>query len=96
MSSKLWFVLLVNFNLITANENFGIVVHGGAGVLSNLTKEQQNIIERELSTTLIVAYDMLKKGSSSLDVVEFAVSEFEDSPLFNAGRGSVYTSDCSI
>lgn len=93
MSSKLWFVLLVNFNLITANENFGIVVHGGAGVLSNLTKEQQNIIERELSTTLIVAYDMLKKGSSSLDVVEFAVSEFEDSPLFNAGRGSVYTSD---
>ena len=93
MSSKLWFALLVNFNLITANENFGIVVHGGAGVLSNLTKEQQNIIERELSTTLIVAYDMLKKGSSSLDVVEFAVSEFEDSPLFNAGRGSVYTSD---
>ena len=93
MSSKLWFVLLVNFNLITANENFGIVVHGGAGVLSNLTKEQQDIIERELSTTLIVAYDMLKKGSSSLDVVEFAVSEFEDSPLFNAGRGSVYTSD---
>ena len=93
MSSKLWFVLLVNFNLITANENFGIVVHGGAGVLSNLTKEQQNIIERELSTTLIVAYDMLKTGSSSLDVVEFAVSEFEDSPLFNAGRGSVYTSD---
>ena len=93
MSSKLWFALLVNFNLITANENFGIVVHGGAGVLSNLTKEQQNIIERELSTTLIVAYDMLKKGSSSLDVVEFAVSKFEDSPLFNAGRGSVYTSD---
>ena len=76
-----------------SSQNFGIAVHGGAGVLSNLTKEQQYIIEQKLSETLTLAYDILKTGGSSLDAVEFAVSEFEDSPLFNAGRGSVYTSE---
>ena len=39
------------------------------------------------------SYKILKNGGSSLDAVEFAVSEFEDSPLFNAGKGSVYTSN---
>ena len=76
-----------------ANENYGIVVHGGAGVLSNLSIEQQQIIEKKVSETLIFAYKILQNGGSSLDAVEFAVSEFEDSPLFNAGRGSVYTSE---
>ena len=75
------------------NESFGIVVHGGAGVLSNLSTEQQQIIEKKVSETLISTYKILENGGSSLDAVEFAVSEFEDSPLFNAGRGSVYTSE---
>ena len=75
------------------NESFGIVVHGGAGVLSNLSTEQQQIIEKKVSETLISAYKILENGGSSLDAVEFAVSELEDSPLFNAGRGSVYTSE---
>ena len=74
-----------------ADESFGIVVHGGAGVLSNLSDEQQQEIEKKVSQTLISAYEIIKNGGSSLDAVEFAVSEFEDSPLFNAGRGSVYT-----
>lgn len=74
-----------------ADESFGIVVHGGAGVLSNLSDEQQQEIEKKVSQTLMSAYEIIKNGGSSLDAVEFAVSEFEDSPLFNAGRGSVYT-----
>jgi beta-aspartyl-peptidase (threonine type) len=76
-----------------AEENFGIVVHGGAGVLSNLSNEQQLKIEKKVSKTLLLAYEIIKNGGSSLDAVEFAVSEFEDSPMFNAGRGSVYTFD---
>jgi beta-aspartyl-peptidase (threonine type) len=76
-----------------AEENFGIVVHGGAGVLSNLSNEQQLKIEKKVSKTLLLAYEIIKNGGSSLDAVEFAVSEFEDSPIFNAGRGSVYTFD---
>ena len=74
-----------------ADESFGIVVHGGAGVLSNLSDEQQQEIEKKVSQTLMSAYEIIKNGGSSLDAVEFAVSEFEDSPLFNVGRGSVYT-----
>lgn len=93
MSKKLWLLLLINCNFILANQNFGIVVHGGAGVLSNLSEEQQYIIEQKLSETILSAYEILQKGGSSLDAVEFVVSEFEDSPLFNAGRGSVYTSE---
>ena len=93
MSKKLWLLILINCNFILASQNFGIVVHGGAGVLSNLSKEKQFIIEQKVSETIISAYEILQKGGSSLDAVEFVVSEFEDSPLFNAGKGSVYTSD---
>ena len=93
MSKKLWLFILINCNFILANQNFGVVVHGGAGVLSNLSKEQQLVIEQKVSETILSAYEILQKGGSSLDAVEFVVSEFEDSILFNAGRGSVYTSD---
>lgn len=93
MSKKLWLLILINCNFILANQNFGLVVHGGAGVLSNLSKEQQLVIEQKVSETILSAYEILQKGGSSLDAVEFVVSEFEDSLLFNAGRGSVYTSD---
>ena len=93
MSKKLWLLILINCNFILANQNFGVVVHGGAGVLSNLSKEQQLVIEQKVTKTILSAYEILQKGGSSLDAVEFVVSEFEDSLLFNAGRGSVYTSD---
>ena len=93
MSKKLWLLILINCNFILANQNFGVVVHGGAGVLSNLSKEQQLVIEQKVSETILSAYEILQKGGSSLDAVEFVVSELEDSLLFNAGRGSVYTSD---
>ena len=68
------------------NESFGIVVHGGAGVLSNLSIEQQQIIEKKVSETLISAYKILENGVSSLDAVELAVYEVADSTLFNAGK----------
>ena len=93
MSKKLWLFILINCNFILADQNFGVVVHGGAGVLSNLSKEQQLVIEQKVSETILSAYEILQKGGSSLDAAEFVVSEFEDSILFNAGRGSVYTSD---
>ena len=75
------------------DRNYGIVVHGGAGVMSGLSEEQQIIIEQKVSKTLIASYKILENGGSSLDAVEFAVSEFEDSTLFNAGKGSVYASN---
>lgn len=93
MKNKLHFVLILIFMPMISGENFGIVVHGGAGVMSTLTQDQQDAIKLKVSETLMSSYKILKNGGSSLDAVEFAVSEFEDSPLFNAGKGSVYTSN---
>jgi len=85
--------LILTMSSIISAENFGIVVHGGAGVLSNLSTEKQLEIENKVKNTLISAYKILENGGSSMDAVEFAVSEFEDSSLFNAGKGSVYNAD---
>ena len=89
----LFLVLTLNMSLIISAESFGIVVHGGAGVLSGLSIERQQEIENKVKDTLISAYKILEDGGSSMDAVEFAVSEFEDSTLFNAGKGSVYNSN---
>ncbi len=89
----LFLILTLNMSLIINAESFGIVVHGGAGVLSGLSIERQQEIENKVKDTLISAYKILEDGGSSMDAVEFAVSEFEDSTLFNAGKGSVYNSD---
>ena len=86
-------ILILTMPSIISAENFGIVVHGGAGVLSKLSTEKQLEIENKVKNTLISAYKILENGGSSMDAVEFAVSEFEDSSLFNAGKGSVYNAD---
>ena len=78
---------------IHSEENFGIVVHGGAGVMAGLSEEKQERIQNKIRESVSQAYLILEEGGSSLDAVELAVSILEDSPLFNAGRGSVYNSD---
>mgnify|MGYP002825211290 FL=1 len=78
---------------IQSEENYGIVVHGGAGVMSGLSDQQQLQIHKKIQETVSEAYQILQNDGSSLDAVELAVSMLEDSPLFNAGRGSVYNSD---
>ena len=80
-------------SLLHSEESFGIVVHGGAGVMSGLSEERQQQIHKKIQETVSEAYEILEQGGSSFDAVELAVSMLEDSPLFNAGRGSVYNSD---
>ena len=47
MKGKLFLLLLVFYTHMATSENYGIVVHGGAGVLSNLTEDQQKTIEQK-------------------------------------------------
>ena len=85
--------LLSQVSFVMGSENYGIAVHGGAGVMKNLSENQKQKIEEQITKTLTEAYKIIEQGGTSMDAVEFAVSEFEDSPLFNAGRGSVYNSE---
>jgi len=72
---------------------FSIAIHGGAGTIlrSLMTKEKEERYTMGLKAALDEGYKLLEKGASSLDAVEAAVIELENNPLFNAGRGSVYT-----
>jgi len=75
--------------------DWAIALHGGAGAMSpeNYTPEQIQQYEAELTAALGVGEEILKSGGTSLDAVEQVVRYLEDCPLFNAGRGAVYTND---
>ena len=72
-----------------------IAIHGGAGTLlkGQMTKEKETAYRDALRTALIEGYEVLEKGGSSVDAVEKAVIILENSPLFNAGKGSVFTAE---
>ncbi len=72
--------------------NFGLVVHGGSGTYSGLTKESTKTYKKGIDTALEAGYRILEKGGTSLDAVTAAVTILEDLPQFNAGKGAVYTS----
>ena len=91
-------ILITLFSLmvgvIESNEevsNFGIVIHGGAGSFSGLDEEAINSYENGINKALSAGYKILQQGGSSLDAVTSAIIILEDLPLFNAGKGSVYT-----
>ena len=73
--------------------NFSIAIHGGAGTLVKgmMTPELELNYKIALKTALDAGYELLSEGKSAIDAVEKAVGLLEDSPLFNAGKGSVFT-----
>src|ERR1700736_1793789 len=74
---------------------FGIALHGGAGTLprSEMNAEQEQFYRLGLERALSAGYSVLEGGGASLDAVTRAIVVLEDDPLFNAGRGSVFTID---
>ena len=94
-------VYLLLFLLITAaafgqkNNKVVLVIHGGAGTIlkSQMTPEKEAAYNKALTLALQKGYDTLIKGGSALDAVEISVRILEDNPLFNAGKGSVFTSE---
>jgi beta-aspartyl-peptidase (threonine type) len=80
----------------TAQETKGkimLVIHGGAGTInrSNMTAEREKEYRAALEQALHLGQAVLVKGGTSLDAVEASVRFMEDSPLFNAGKGAVFT-----
>ncbi len=73
--------------------NITLAIHGGAGTIlrSMLTPELEASYRNGLQNALNAGYALLEKGASSLDAVCAAVVSLEDNPLFNAGKGAVFT-----
>ena len=76
-----------------SGKKYAIVIHGGAGVMDqkSMTPEIQDEYLKVLSRVLQVGDSVLSHGGTSLDAVEKAIIIMEDSPLFNAGKGAVFT-----
>lgn len=73
----------------------GFIIHGGAGVITrgSLTPELEKEYRAKLEEAVLAGYKALQAGKSGLDAVEIAIRIMEDSPLFNAGKGAVFTNE---
>ena len=72
-----------------------LAIHGGAGTItkSSMTEKIENEYRNALQKSLETGWQILQKGGNSLDAVEASVVVLEDCPLFNAGKGAVFTHD---
>ena len=76
-----------------SRNRIALAIHGGAGTVlrSEMTAELEADYRRGLSNALQAGWEILRGGGSALDAVEATTVELENFPLFNAGRGSVFT-----
>ncbi len=72
---------------------FAIAIHGGAGTIlrSSMTPEKETGYKQGLQQAILSGETILKNGGTSFDAVEAAIRTLEDNPLFNAGKGAVFT-----
>jgi beta-aspartyl-peptidase (threonine type) len=78
----------------STDNDFALAIHGGAGTIlrNKMTPEREAAYHAGLRRSLDAGRAVLASGGSALDAVSAAVVALEDEPLFNAGRGAVYTS----
>jgi beta-aspartyl-peptidase (threonine type) len=79
----------------TATHKWSIVVHGGAGVIErkSMPPETEADYRAAMKTAIETGAAVLAKGGTSLDAVQATIQYLEDNPLFNAGKGAVFTAD---
>ncbi|WP_417784942.1 isoaspartyl peptidase/L-asparaginase family protein [Tenacibaculum sp.] len=77
----------------TSVNEFAIIIHGGAGTIlkKNMTPEKETAYKTKLEEAIRTGYEILKNGGSSGDAVVKTIQVMEESPLFNAGKGAVFT-----
>lgn len=78
-----------------ANHQWAVVLHGGAGVIerAKLSPEMETAYRMSLRGAIEKAGQVLQNGGSAVDAVEAAIRIMEGDPLFNAGRGAVFTAN---
>lgn len=74
-------------------QQYAIAIHGGAGTIlqSTMTPEKELAYKTGLKDAIEAAESILKNGGSAFDAVESAIIQLENNPLFNAGKGAVFT-----
>jgi beta-aspartyl-peptidase (threonine type) len=90
--------LVISGQISTVQANdapFAIAIHGGAGAIkqSKMTAEKRLAYETKLNQAVSTGYQLLAQGKSSQQAIIAAIQVMEASPLFNAGKGAVYTFD---
>lgn len=98
MKSQAWCLVALGVLMAQAAEaapKWALAIHGGAGVIDreDLTREQEKAYREGLTRAAEAGAKVLRSGGTSLDAVEAAVVEMENNPLFNAGRGAVFTAE---
>ena len=85
----------VRMNEDLSNAPITLVIHGGAGTIrkGTLTPEQEQEYHTKLSEALNVGFEILSRGGKSVDAVVASITVLEDSPLFNAAKGAVFTDE---
>lgn len=85
----------INFDTLVSMKEYAIAIHGGAGTIlrSLMSSEAEKNYRAGLLDAIKAAEKILSDNGSCIDAVEAAVMVLEDNPLFNAGRGSVFTHD---
>ena len=89
------FTALSISTLIFSQKKYVLVIHGGAGTITkaSMTPEKEKAYTQKLTEALQAGFSEIKKGNSSVDAVAASIVILEDSPLFNAGKGAVFTAD---
>jgi beta-aspartyl-peptidase (threonine type) len=74
---------------------YALAIHGGAGTIErkDMDAETEKAYMDALHQALDIGEAVLSKGGSSMDAVEYTIKYLEDNPLFNAGKGAVFTHD---
>ena len=93
MKHYLWVLFGISMMSAADDTSVAIALHGGAGTIERgaMSEELEATYRAFLNDAIIRGYEQLREGRAGLDVVVNVIQLMEDSPLFNAGRGAVYT-----
>jgi beta-aspartyl-peptidase (threonine type) len=91
----MFLVLMASFAEAQSSKKYAMAIHGGAGVMDpkEMTAEMQSEYLEVLNQALHIGDSVLSNGGTCMDAVEKTIVILENSPLFNAGKGAVFTHD---